>query len=306
MGEIGSPPHAWGDSQADSTLHPAERFTPTRVGRLAAPTIVRLAITVHPHTRGEIFISLLLSQPISGSPPHAWGDSDLGKVLGRQHRFTPTRVGRLSGVPGSTRLPSVHPHTRGEIPSLRICHSIEAGSPPHAWGDSLRRALPGSHSRFTPTRVGRFTNHVPHMACLPVHPHTRGEILPFSDSSSSFFGSPPHAWGDSIRHGFPHPIWRFTPTRVGRFAAWHLLAPGDSVHPHTRGEISCSRRRLHSPLGSPPHAWGDYLWAPRMCWACRFTPTRVGTLSISGNQSPSNPVHPHTRGDINLHDLRSA
>ncbi len=50
-------------------------------------------------------------------------------------------------------------------------------------------------------------------------------------------------------------------------------------------------------VGSPPRAWGQF---PQ--WSCllvtlRFTPTRVGTMSIRPGVRFSFPVHPHARGD---------
>ena len=49
----GSPPRAWG--QSDATRAPAQRrrFTPTGVGTIACATVCRDHRTVHPHGRGD-------------------------------------------------------------------------------------------------------------------------------------------------------------------------------------------------------------------------------------------------------------
>ncbi len=77
-----------------------------------------------------------------------------------------------------------------------------------------------------------------------------------------------------------------------------------SVHPHTRGDIVprslCARRTR----GSPPHAWGHLNAALGWLGVNRFTPTRVGTSSGSTPMLWQQPVHPHTRGDIDILRLR--
>ena len=51
---VGSPPHAWGDSFLQVLQPMVYRFTPTRVGRLTENPNTCPVCTVHPHTRGEI------------------------------------------------------------------------------------------------------------------------------------------------------------------------------------------------------------------------------------------------------------
>ena len=110
----GSPPHAWGSLEYAVYRLYKWRFTPTRVG------ITELLIThfspppVHPHTRGDHFISSLLFFYIGGSPPHAWG-SRFDRKFGREFfRFTPTRVGITAYAVKFVISASVHPHTRGD------------------------------------------------------------------------------------------------------------------------------------------------------------------------------------------------
>ena len=192
-----------------------------------------------------------------GSPPHAWGDSESDRGNAALDRFTPTRVGRLRSAPPPCGSPPVHPHTRGEIPGGTQHRGPDVGSPPHAWGDFPRFPLTSGQGRFTPTRVGRFPAFTDRVTPLPVHPHTRGEIDADHEGSDAATGSPPHAWGDCVRHPQCHAHIRFTPTRVGRFRPACSPPARMSVHPHTRGEISAAATQLAKPIGSPPHAWGD-------------------------------------------------
>ena len=94
----------------------------------------------------------------------------------------------------------LHPHTRGDNVVASDKMRREAGSPPHAWGQSgqVFRGLAGA--RFTPTRVGTISRAF--------------------FSSSWRFGSPPHAWGqleDDVKRELDR---RFTPTRVGTIALY--------------------------------------------------------------------------------------
>ena len=50
-------------------------------------------------------------------------------------------------------------------------------------------------------------------------------------------------------------------------------------------------------FGSPPHAWGPYARPGLEPAECRFTPTRVGTISLCSFPCAHDSVHPHTRGD---------
>ena len=49
--------------------------------------------------------------------------------------------------------------------------------------------------------------------------------------------------------------------------------------------------------GSPPRAWGQYIAASRIAPYLRFTPTGVGTISVTIAGGSSATVHPHGRGD---------
>ena len=50
-------------------------------------------------------------------------------------------------------------------------------------------------------------------------------------------------------------------------------------------------------FGSPPRAWGQLNIHPSVLRESRFTPTRVGTTSLSPSAHSLSPVHPHARGD---------
>ncbi len=54
----GSPPHAWGHHWMNKVYEAFARFTPTRVGTSLQRSVGASATPVHPHTRGDIKISL--------------------------------------------------------------------------------------------------------------------------------------------------------------------------------------------------------------------------------------------------------
>src|SRR5438876_1091420 len=90
----------------------------------------------------------------NGSPPHAWGQRHSKRSSDVFQRFTPTRVGTARYLPSMDRLPSVHPHTRGDSESSGFAAPQHGGSPPHAWGQRLHVHRGHHPGRFTPTRVG--------------------------------------------------------------------------------------------------------------------------------------------------------
>ena len=98
----GSPPHVWGNLLCRNGSQFFFRFTPTRVGKSTGATQVNATATVHPHTCGEIPVTLLPSMAIAGSPPHVWGNLERLDLSQINQRFTPTRVGKSDPKNGST------------------------------------------------------------------------------------------------------------------------------------------------------------------------------------------------------------
>jgi len=104
---------------------------------------------------------------------------------------------------------------------------------------------------------------------------------------------------------------------VGTMLCSFPCVPAWPVHPHARGDNFALRRGNVGPVGSPPRAWGQlssrslptsHPGSPPRAWgqfspsrssirACRFTPTRVGTIAWSGMTQTARSVHPHARGD---------
>jgi len=151
---IGSPPHAWGIRCNSIFAQLDIRFTPTRVGNSCAVSVTGAVPPVHPHTRGEFVIQLLIASVIIGSPPHAWGILQFDRLLSIFTRFTPTRVGNSVNPAILSIVPPVHPHTRGEFHLFFCLHIDDIGSPPHAWGILAYSSIRATRARFTPTRVG--------------------------------------------------------------------------------------------------------------------------------------------------------
>src|SRR5690606_18943882 len=88
-----------------------------------------------------------------------------------------------------------------------------------------------------------------------------------------------------------------TPTRVGTAQRTRSHEPGETVHPHARGDGLETRARLVDQAGSPPRAWGRRQPGVERLPAVRFTPTRVGTAATPPGAARRQSVHPHARGD---------
>ncbi len=113
-GDSGSPPRAWGRSDARSSRAIKSRFTPTRVGTIRGSGGTGRQQAVHPHARGDDGTHERLAPRYFGSPPRAWGRCRVGGTRPRRRRFTPTRVGTMTVSTCSPRSAPVHPHARGD------------------------------------------------------------------------------------------------------------------------------------------------------------------------------------------------
>ena len=257
----GSPPRAWGQSTHRPPNRKRLRFTPTGVGTIAAPEIADWNAAVHPHGRGDNVENEYKHNPIDGSPPRAWGQSQQRPLLRPERRFTPTGVGTIYRRRSARFRHTVHPHGRGDNYAPEEVARHLDGSPPRAWGQSQQRPLLRSRRRFTPTGVGTMA--------LSNNPNRR------------FAGSPPRAWGQSRALTALLPVPRFTPTGVGTMALDGYIAEAVAVHPHGRGDNEVDERPHRVQHGSPPRAWGQSV--SRLCLRRRnrFTPTGVGTILAS-------------------------
>ena len=110
--------------------------------------------SVHPHACGDNSILANTDVLLLGSPPRVWGQFPAGAGMLGDGRFTPTRVGTMPRLHGSTHRSAVHPHACGDNRSFSTYSASYTGSPPRVWGQLRLGCLSWSRSRFTPTRVG--------------------------------------------------------------------------------------------------------------------------------------------------------
>ena len=132
--DSGSSPRPWGTPFVIGDGSDAGRFIPTPVGNTASNHWPRPSGPVHPHARGEHNI---IPGSIPGSPgssPRPWGTQASNQFIISHARFIPTPVGNtfpINSFPVST---AVHPHARGEHPTLLV-FSTTPSVHPHARGE---------------------------------------------------------------------------------------------------------------------------------------------------------------------------
>jgi len=150
--------------------------------------------------------------------------------------------------------------------------------PTHVGRSQVVREPGGLIHGFIPTHVGRSgAIGLPRRGPCGVHPHARGEKLPWPPTPTPSPGVHPHARGEKYKAA---PDLGFIPTHVGR----SRLAPSmggthGRVHPHARG----GKHRIVQPcrnraMGSSPRTWGE---------ATSFCVLRLRRVW----------VHPHARGE---------
>ena len=235
------------------------------------------ALAVHPHGRGDNPLPGINPSPTGGSPPRAWGQCPGCRCWRSERRFTPTGVGTMPRTPDCTDVATVHPHGRGDNGSSTSEFHTSTGSPPRAWGQCVICAFERPRSA--------------------VHPHGRGDNVVVDTVPIPNAGSPPRAWGQWLSDAYLFKHSRFTPTGVGTIFSATRRCRLSTVHPHGRGDNREVTLSQHIIIGSPPRAWGQLNEPQTAVRPGRFTPTGVGTISISHRSNRPSSVHPHGRGD---------
>ena len=188
--------------------------------------------------RGEYSKSSAICADSSGSPPLAWGIPLNSQQTASFSGITPTCVGNTRKPSGRWQRFEDHPHLRGEYPTLCTSHSIQAGSPPLAWGIPNWKGLGVDGNGITPTCVGNTGGGTAIYPSDGDHPHLRGEYQRRNFGPPGLSGSPPLAWG--IPKGITgiDEKMGITPTCVGNTCRLHGFHKGQEDHPHLRGEYS--------------------------------------------------------------------
>jgi len=110
-------------------------------------------------------------------------------------RFIPTHVGNAPVNSRATRMPTVHPHARGERLMKLWPRHFQRGSSPRTWGMRRFRRRAHRRRRFIPTHVGNARGHAKHHCRGAVHPHARGERAGTECLDGLEIGSSPRTWG---------------------------------------------------------------------------------------------------------------
>ncbi len=212
---------------------------------------------------------------------------------------------------------SVHPHVRGDYPTLTDYRGEAWGPSPRAWGLPLavlqrhghegsiptcvgttaRRCGRRPTARSIPTCVGTTAHEEDGMTHVAVHPHVRGDYDVGRGHRLPSYGPSPRAWGlhrtpaSSVSGCGSIPTcvgttWtlsgflsrlRSIPTCVGTTAIAAVSAIRPPVHPHVRGDYNCRSTSSSGISGPSPRAWG-LLIGPRSPTGWRRSiPTCVGT-----------------------------
>ncbi len=215
-------------------------------------------MAVHPRVRGDDPWARNRRRCPFGSPPRAWGRSELAEIGVAVRRFTPACVGTIARSTWTWSRCPVHPRVRGDDRVREKLSASTVGSPPRAWGRFPLGRGGQFQPRFTPACVGT-------MACMraavtygSVHPRVRGDDREGNIPCRSEVGSPPRAWGRfSFNLGLSRGI-RFTPACVGTMARPRLRERHTPVHPRVRGDDASIHDTRCAITGSPPRAWGRY------------------------------------------------
>ena len=171
-----------------------------------------------------------------GSSPRPWGTLVGHLDVAPPARFIPTPVGNTRTTAPRPLSGPVHPHARGEHPSMSTNTAPFTGSSPRPWGTQRSVGWPCGHLRFIPTPVGNTAGWPAGCAWQPVHPHARGEHIGTDENRHSHYGSSPRPWGTHLQARSRDLVRWFIPTPVGNTRLGAKTNSALTVHPHARGE----------------------------------------------------------------------
>ncbi len=215
---VGSSPRAWGKVLVPAAYRNIRRIIPTCVGKRRSVSANTLALTDHPHVRGEKTMMRIKHMFQSGSSPRAWGK---GVGTGRDDgiaRIIPTCVGKRSVNWRTEGCATDHPHVRGEKDCLTAFSRALAGSSPRAWGKEFLPQFNTELKRIIPTCVGKRFGRGRRSAWTTDHPHVRGEKQLWVTHIGHPGGSSPRAWGKVLFLVGDLGGHRIIPTCVGKSA----------------------------------------------------------------------------------------
>ena len=98
---------------------------------------------------------------------------------------------------------------------------------------------------------------------------------------------------------------RTIPTGVGKTNTAPQAPPSQPDHPHGRGENAFSGFRSEMHAGPSPRAWGKQGHSVFHSVQPRTIPTGVGKTNTAPQAPPSQPDHPHGRGENAFSGFRS-
>ena len=170
-----TPPRTWGRPDNFPAKDPADRNTPTHVGKTRLASYTERGIQKHPHARGEDPPDLHKAWRQRETPPRTWGRHPLLILLGGNDRNTPTHVGKTWLRSGPATLGRKHPHARGEDPLPDDSTPSRPETPPRTWGRPGGSGLILPDDGNPPTHVGKTPPVWPCTLPTQKHPHARGE-----------------------------------------------------------------------------------------------------------------------------------
>ncbi len=130
-----------------------------------------------------------------------------------------------------------------------------------------------------------------------VHPLIRGERSQHPADGEPDAGSSPHARGTHRGGDDPIRPVRFIPTCAGNAAHLGGQLSFQGVHPHMRGERSCTWAIRWPSIGASSHARGTHRQRPEQAGQVRFILAYAGNAVTGASAQKSRAVHPRICGE---------
>ncbi len=238
--------------------------------------------TVHPRSRGERLLRVIVISPFVGSSPLTRGTLCTATRLVARGRFIPAHAGNAPGKVAGRNAGSVHPRSRGER-GMRIPRDVlVAGSSPLTRGTRHERQRRRTFTRFIPAHAGNANN--------------------LFTGAFGVYGSSPLTRGTRLAGAHADNGLRFIPAHAGNAGLGTPPGTWETVHPRSRGERQRRSSRAGDGHGSSPLTRGTHRSQGGGDFRARFIPAHAGNAGSDRHRQWRAPVHPRSRGERRYRD----
>ena len=270
---------------------------PAHAGKTSLASLCNLVLRAHPRSRGENYLSLLLTCRHLGSSPLTRGKLARWKRAPCLRGLIPAHAGKTTVCARPRSRSAAHPRSRGENVADAPEDGIRSGSSPLTRGKPPAQCPQRDQERLIPAHAGKTRVWEAGLGADPAHPRSRGENPHRNLQRHNDRGSSPLTRGKrALSEGRPQ-CTGLIPAHAGKTTQNHQWAGRNGAHPRSRGEnmamaSSSSTMRGSSPLTRGKPSPSAPRWPPS-----GLIPAHAGKTRPHVLRGHPHGAHPRSRGE---------